>query len=448
MRDQGKRHHKEQLESLRFREPNLSPQQTSPVLSPTNPRRVLRIANGRILRNHALITDDLWIEDGKIINPAPVFWDAKSKPHMVVDAHGAIISPGYIDLQINGEKSGAFGVDFSDADDLEKKLPALKKALLKSGCTGFCPTIVSTSPEQYRKLIPKLQPSAGSIRNGAANLGIHLEGPFISPKVAGAHPSDIVREAPGSWKDFATTYGFDRDDCERRRGNGDGEIAQRAVRMITCAPEVQGVMKTIPDLVRRGFVVSVGYTNSTTAEAEEAISSGASFVTHLFNGMQPFHHRDPGTIGLLGSTKPSKRPFYGIICDGLHSHPFSVRIAHNAHRDGIVLVTDAIPAAGMPPGKYKFSSTVTEKHKDAAYIEGSDALAGSVIMMDECVRNFKKFSRCTTVEALEAATLNPAQVLGIQKTKGTLDFGADADLLFLDDDLNVKRVFIAGKELV
>lgn len=182
-----------------------------------------------------------------------------------------------------------------------------------------------------------------------------------------------------------------------------------------------------------------------------------------------FHHRDPGMIGLLGATtlpNPARmehhpdrsattgnnafsvdpRPFYGIICDGVHVHPNSVRIAYYAHPSGCVLVTDALSAAGLPQGVYRLADREVEtKGKSGAYVKGTDTLAGSTTSIDTCVRNFKKFTSCTTVEALEAATLHPAQMLGIQHRKGTLRPGSDADFVFLDDDLHVQRVYLRGQ---
>jgi len=160
--------------------------------------------------------------------------------------------------------------------------------------------------------------------------------------------------------------------------------------------------------------------------------------------MQPFHHRDPGLVGLLGSVH--NRPFYSIIVDGVHSHPTSVNITYKSHPKGIVLITDAIEAMGLPPGHYKLGTMDVNITKEGtAYISGTDTLAGSVVTMDLAVRNFKKSTSCSTIEALEAATLHPAQVLGIQNKKGTLDVGADADFVLLDDSLNVQSTYINGE---
>jgi N-acetylglucosamine-6-phosphate deacetylase len=149
--------------------------------------------------------------------------------------------------------------------------------------------------------------------------------------------------------------------------------------------------------------------------------------------------------------KPDPRPFYGIIADGVHVHPNSVRIAYYSHPSGIVLVTDTLSAMGLPKGNYVLGGSEVEvDDKGGAYIKGTNTLAGSTITIDECIRNFQKFTNCSTVEAIEAATLHPARLLGIDDRKGTLNVGGDADLVFLDDsegELHVKRVFVAGEEV-
>ncbi|KAJ2373175.1 N-acetyl-glucosamine-6-phosphate deacetylase, partial [Coemansia sp. RSA 2607] len=195
-----------------------------------------------------------------------------------------------------------------------------------------------------------------------------------------------------------------------------------------------------------GINISSGHSNATTAEASQAFKNGANMITHLFNAMHAFHQRDPGIIGLLGSSDSSSRPFYGIICDGIHVHPHSVMIAYYAHPQGACLVTDAMSAQCLPDGYYKLGEMDVDVNGGHVYIKDTNTIAGSIITMAECVRNFIKFTGASKVEALENATLHPAQMLGIADKKGSLVHGADADLLILDENLHVQRVFIAGVE--
>jgi N-acetylglucosamine-6-phosphate deacetylase len=247
----------------------------------------------------------------------------------------------------------------------------------------------------------------------------------------GAHDVNTLRDAKKGITDLESVY-----------GNLDNH--NKAISLITVAPDVEGMLDAIPELAKRVPCVSLGHTAALTTVAEEGVRRGAKMVTHLFNAMNQFHHRDPGCIGLLGSSL--ERPFYGIICDGVHVHPNSVKIAYYSHPKGACLVTDAMAAAGLAEGSYTLGKMNVEVKGKKITIAGTDTIAGSNVKMYECVQNFRKFTGCTTVEAIEAATLHPAQVLGIENRKGTLNNGADADFLFLDDDLNLLRLFINGEE--
>jgi N-acetylglucosamine-6-phosphate deacetylase len=244
------------------------------------------------------------------------------------------------------------------------------------------------------------------------------------------------------------------------------------VRIMTVAPEIESMLDVIPELIERNITVSIGYSAATIDQAAAGVSKGTTFMTHLFNAMKPFQQRDPGIVGVSGASdlpepaqperhplpsstssegsKPDPRPFYGIICDGVHVHPNSVHIAYYSHPRGCVLVTDALSAAGLEPGVYQLGGRDVEVRGDVSsgtYVKGTNTLAGSTITIDHCIRNFRKSTRCTIVEALEAATLNPAQTSGIRATKGSLNPGADANLVFLDDDLHNQRVFVRGEEV-
>ncbi|CAG8574920.1 5577_t:CDS:2 [Scutellospora calospora] len=397
--------------------------------------RLVKIINARLIRDHQIISDDvLYLYNGKIIDPQTYFFTFGDSPDIVVDAKGLLVAPGYIDVQING----AFGVDFSQWQSEEKMregLDKVAKGLLKYGCTSFIPTIISSGIEIYQKVLPFLKPRKGNKNIGAEILGAHVEGPFIMPSKRGAHEESHLRVASGGFSDFVKVYNLN-------------EGKDQIVKIVTIAPEVEGVLDSVEDLVHNaGITVSLGHSSATVAQAELAVEKGARFITHLFNAMQQFHHRDPGIIGLLGTTR-IPRPYYGIICDGIHVHPNSIKIAYDSHPSGAVLITDAMAAMGLSPGDYTLGDIPVRKIDDERVEVIEDGrLAGSVITIDACVRNFRKFTGCSIIEAVEAATLHPAELLGIQTIKGTLNVGADADLVFLDDDLRVMRCFIAGEEI-
>ncbi|KAG0053075.1 hypothetical protein BGZ83_001718 [Gryganskiella cystojenkinii] len=421
-----------------------SPEPHTPVSD--NEAKVIKITNCKILRDHKIVENDaIWIQGGKIIDPHKFFWYQKRLPDTVLDAGGLLVVPGFIEAQING----AFGVDFSvpsDHDTYEKDLLKVNRGLLKYGTTSYCPTIVSSSAAVYHKVLSHLKPRAGSAATGATMLGAHVEGPFINEARIGAHELKVLQaSAKNGYSDFKDVYGLEGATPEDQ--NKLSHANENSVKIITCAPELEGIMESIPDLVRAGITVSVGHSMANISQAEQAVQNGATFITHLFNAMPQFHHRDPGVIGLLGSRFDLPRPYYGLICDGIHVHPNSVKIAYDSHPEGVILVTDAMSAMGLSPGNYQLGNMNVTKEEDRVYIEGTDTLAGSVITLDACIRNFIQFTSCTLIEALEAVTLHPAVLLGIQESKGVIKPGADADLVFLDDELFVKRVFVAGEEV-
>ncbi|XP_066600102.1 N-acetylglucosamine-6-phosphate deacetylase isoform X2 [Prorops nasuta] len=367
--------------------------------------------NCQILRNGQILLEDLWIRDGKIIDPEKIFFDEKIQPDIKINCHGALIAPGYIDLQING----GFGIDFShNIQNVEEGIAKVAKNLLRSGVTAFCPTLVTSPSETYKKVLPKIKKTKGG-ENGATILGVHLEGPFISPIKKGAHPEKYIQRFDNGFKSLIDVYDTLDNVC-----------------CITIAPELPKAIEVIEELCKRNIMVSLGHSVGNLCDGEEAVKNGASFITHLFNAMLPFHHRDPGLVGLLTSDQiPSRKIiYYGIIADGVHTHPAALRIAHRTHPKGLILVTDAISALGLEEGTHQLGQFAIEMRNGCAYIAGTETLCG-----------------CSIVEALEAATLHPARALGIEKTKGVLDFGADADFVMLNENLELLSTWIAGQRV-
>eukprot|EP01062_Namystynia_karyoxenos_P002263 TRINITY_DN10812_c0_g1_i1.p1 TRINITY_DN10812_c0_g1~~TRINITY_DN10812_c0_g1_i1.p1 ORF type:complete len:755 (+),score=199.90 TRINITY_DN10812_c0_g1_i1:96-2360(+) len=414
--------------------------------------QVTQITNVLLLRGGSLVDDDLWICDGKIIDPSERFWEARKHGEYaadrVVDGGGAVCAPGLIDVQING----AFGIDFTSTELKAEDVDTVCRGVLAHGCTAICPTVITSSREFYQQVLPLLKRRAGSAERGASILGAHVEGPFLSELKYGAHDKAYCATPTNGFASVVQTYG--KMDC---------------ISVVTLAPELKGACDAIAGLTARGLRVSLGHSNATLSEAERGLQSGANMVTHMFNAMRSFQHRDPGLVGLLGSAH-SQRPYYGIIVDGLHAHPASVRMAYQSHPQGCVLVTDAMEAMGMPPGQYKLAGrdvTVEEAQvrgglgvgdvgvAHRAVLSGTSTLAGAVPTLIECVRNLCTFTGCDFVRALEAAALHPARFLGIQHRKGTLDFGADADFVLLSaprkgeppaQALRVLSTWVAGTE--
>jgi N-acetylglucosamine-6-phosphate deacetylase len=209
-----------------------------------------------------------------------------------------------------------------------------------------------------------------------------------------------------------------------------------AIKMITAAPEVGSMIKNIPALTARGIVYSIGHSDATYEQAMAAVGQGAMMITHLFNAMRPFYHRNPGVFGLLGQSDLPK-PYFGVIADGIHLHPTSIKIAYNAYSEGLILVTDAMRLCGLPDGVYDWTNGDRIVKKGVRLtLEGSDKIAGSSATLIECVNNFRRWTSASTAEALNAVTFTPAKMLGLETVKGTLDHGADADLVVLGETVD------------
>ncbi|XP_055685633.1 N-acetylglucosamine-6-phosphate deacetylase [Lutzomyia longipalpis] len=388
--------------------------------------KLIQFRNCRLVRNHLIVREDLWVRGGKIIDPMGVFFDEQRHSDVQIDCHGALIAPGFIDLQING----GYGVDFShDVNSVQEGVSKVARGLLSHGVTSFCPTLVTSPIATYTQVLPKIPRRAGSAE-GATILGVHLEGPFINPSKKGAHPEGCIREFSRGFDSLLEVYG----DLQN-------------VSIVTIAPEKENAKEVIEELTRRGITVSLGHTMANLKEGELACQHGATLITHLFNAMLPFHHRDPGIVGLLASNRipPGKTIYYGIIADGIHTHPAALRIAYRVHPEGLILVTDAISAMGLSEGTHHIGQMSVDVSGGRAYVAGTKTLCGSIAPMDECVRIFLESAGCDTVFALEAASLAPAKCLGIAGKKGTLDFGADADFVLLDDKLGVCSTWISGE---
>lgn len=454
----------------------------------TSAPRVTRFINGCLLKNGQLISGDLWIssETGQIISPQSAFYSSYLRADKTVDLQGRILAPGFIDVQINGSHN----FDFSTPDpDFASKLTYTNQKMIKSGLTSYVPTVISTRPDAYHAVLPHLGPSgkARDPRKGCESLGAHIEGPFLSPLRNGIHNPEALREAQ-SWSDIEECYGSSN---------------LQNVRYITAAPERGEMMSLIPEFVSRGIVFSVGHSDASFDQAQSAVAAGASMVTHLFNAMRPFGHRDPGIFGLLGQSAPSTpvatpkhsrptsastspqgslrssrrstprsslststsmsdleaetrlvQPYFGLIADGIHLSAQTLKIAYCAHPEGAILVTDAQKFAGCPDGAYSWRGEDRFiKEGKVLRLESNGRIAGSVVDLIDCVNNFKRWTGCGTAKALETVTSTPAKMLGkdVEKSKGKLEVGMDADLVVLDEaldgDLTVQQVWKFGVQV-
>jgi N-acetylglucosamine-6-phosphate deacetylase len=323
-----------------------------------------------------------------------------------------IVAPGLIDLQVNGGFGAEVGDDPAAIRRLATRLPEV-------GVTAFLPTII-TSPAPY---YPRVFAAFAAARQspGARALGLHVEGPFLSARRAGAHRLDLIAAADDALFDSI--------------------LASDDVRLMTLAPERLGAGERIRRLRERGIVASLGHTDASYEELVTGIDAGATMVTHLYNAMSSFAHRAPGVIG---AALVDDRVTVGLIADGIHSHPASVRLALRAKGvERIALVSDLMPAAGLPPGRYEFGGEpVIVEGETASRANGT--LAGSVVTLDQAVRKVVRWTDATICDALRMASEVPARLLGLSDM-GRIAPGSLADLVFLDRELQVEATIVGGQ---
>lgn len=351
---------------------------------------------------------DLLLRDGKIVARGE---EAAASSARRLDGSGLRAVPGFIELQVNG----AAGHDLTASP---ASLWEVAAALPRYGVTSFLPTIVTSPPGTVEAAAGVLAagPPVGHV--GARPLGLHVEGPFISPVRHGAHEPALLRDpdAGVAW-------------------SRDGGVA-----MVTLAPELPGALDLVRTLVDAGVVVSAGHTNASAAQVREGIDAGIRYATHLWNAMPPLHHREPGAVGALLT---DDRVTLGLIVDGLHLAPEVVRLAWRAAGPGrISLVSDAMAGLGLPLGRHLLAGTVAfVTEHGARTAEG--VLAGSVIGLDTAVRNLVAHAGCSPDDAIDAVTGVPARLLGLPRP--SLDVGAPADIVLLTDGLQVSATIIGGE---
>jgi N-acetylglucosamine-6-phosphate deacetylase len=375
------------------------------------PARLL--AGGRVVTPEGVLTD-AWVHaDGDTIVSV-----ARSRPAIdvpVFDLKGAWLLPGFVDLHMHG----------GGGHDVAASPQAMQGAVAFHRRHGTTATLVSLMTAPVNDLCEQLGWAAELVARGAAPhghvLGAHLEGPFLSPRRAGAqNPAHML--AP------------DQEVLERLV-----TAARGGLRVITLAPELDGAMALIEPLRRHGVIVALGHSDASYEEALAAIHAGANHATHLFNGMPSLHHRAPGLVGAaLAADLPCE-----LINDGRHVHPAMVGLVARAISCP-VLVTDAIAASGAGDGTLMLGGQEVRVNAGEARLTRTESLAGSTLTMSEALRRAVRDSRLTIEQAAAAASANPARVLGLEASLGSIAPGRRADLVVLDDDLQVTAVMAGG----
>ncbi len=327
------------------------------------------------------------------------------------DADGLFVCPGFIDLQCNG----AHGIDLTSEPG---RLWELAACLPRYGITSFLPTLVSASSEEVSAAVAVLRRRPDGFK-GAEPVGLHLEGPMISPRYRGAHEASRLHSP-------------DLDLVVRSGREG-------AVALVTLAPELPGALDVVGCLRDTGVVVSAGHTDATTGEMLAAIDHGLSGVTHLFNAMRPFGHRDSGPVGVALT---DDRLIAGLIVDGVHVEPRAVQIAWRLLGPSrLALVTDSVAALGSPLSEARLSGHRIHADGEAVRDE-SGRLAGSCLAMDQAVRNLVRFTGCSLADAVRCATETPARL--IRSYAGVLAPGAPADIVIMTPEAEIVTVIVRG----
>ncbi|HYK88013.1 MAG TPA: N-acetylglucosamine-6-phosphate deacetylase [Acidobacteriota bacterium] len=357
------------------------------------------------------------IEDGKIQEIVPA-GESAVRGRDVVHEPGTVVAPGFIDLHVHGAR----GRDFMDGT-LES-LRTLSETLARHGTTSFLPTTMSAPDLDTEAVLRGFAEHRSLIRDGALPIGIHMEGPFLNPVCRGTHDARYLKQADvPAFRRFRT-------------------ISRDSIARITVAPEMDEDLALIREATAAGIQVSIGHSDATAAQAQAAIEAGACQATHTFNAMRPFHQREPG---ILGTVLADKRVFAEVICDGIHVHRTAIRLLLGLKQAGrTLLVTDGLSSVDMPDGRYPLGDKIIVVER-AECRDSEGRLAGSTLTLDRAVRNLVHWFNVPLSEALATAGATPARAMRMEGKKGVIAPGADADLVFLDADLNVVRTMVSGR---
>lgn len=381
------------------------------------------IYGSRVVTPQGVLTDGwIWFR-GEVIagvgegrNLPPVSPDA-----LRIDGRGGWVLPGFIDVHVHG---GA-GYDFMDAD--ETGLAAITKFHAEHGTTAMLATSMTAPQAKLTGFLGRIRRFMDRPMPYAQILGVHLEGPFISPKWPGAqNPAHIVPPQPAWLEEWVSLY-------------------PGLIKIQTLAPETEGAPAYIERLARHGIIPSCGHTDATYRQIREAADRGLRHAVHTFNAMRPFHHREPGTAGAVLT---DSRIMAEVIADGHHVHAAGIELLiRSKGPDRVILVTDAIAAAGMPEGEYELGGLPVVMAGGVARLKDSGNLAGSTLTMIGAFRHIVREVGVPVEEASRMASANPARQLGIDDRTGTLEAGKRADVLLLDDSLELRGVWVGGRRV-
>ena len=359
------------------------------------------IVNGKIILENDILENKVLVFDDKILD----ILDEAPKNCEIIDAKGKYVSPGFIDIHIHGN----MGKDTMDAT--KEALTTIAKSIVRHGVTSFLPTTMTMDQESIYNALDAIKSLMGYGEDKAEILGAHLEGPFINQKYKGAQNESYIIDPS---YEFIEKY-------------------KDVIKVITYAPEQDENFKFTKEVVKNtDIALSIGHSKATFNQATEAINLGARNITHLFNAMTPLNHRNPGVVG-AGLTSDI---YCEIIADKIHiSEDLFQFILDNKGEDKLILITDSIEAGGLEDGEYSLGGQKVTVKDSQARLE-SGALAGSVMPLNKMVYNFLNNTNLDIRKVVRLAAINPARSIGIDKTKGSIEIGKDADIILIDEDIN------------
>lgn len=372
------------------------------------------IVNGKIILRDRVVENKVLLYDDKIIAIQDDIGFMQGVE--AIDAGGCYVSPGFIDIHIHG----AFGCDAMD-EGIEA-IKTISSGLCQNGVTAFLPTTISSDKESLQRALDNIRRAAKSPATGAKVLGAHMEGPFINTIRKGAHiEKNIIRADYELIKDYLDI-----------------------IKIITIAPEIEGNMDFIEHMRHHSHIsFSIGHSNASYEEAMAAIEAGVRSATHLFNAMSGMNHRAPGVVGAVLNSNI----YCELIADKIHVHPAMFKLLMNVKgSDRMILITDAMRAACMKQGNYDLGGQQVTVEKGSARLSDG-TLAGSVLRLNEAVRNLLENTAITLPEAIATATINPAQLIGLDNQIGSIEVGKCADLVIFDKAINIRNTIIDGNNM-
>lgn len=336
----------------------------------------------------------------------------------VIDARGYLVLPGFVDIHVHG----AMDADVMDATP--EALDVMARFFAQHGVTAFLPTTMTAPREHIQAALHNVKRAMSAPRtSGAAHiLGVHIEGPFVNPKRCGAQPVAFMR--PACPDEYCAWF------------------ESGAVKLITVAPEVDGVMRLIEDAQRFSVSVALGHTDATYAQAQAAFAAGANQAAHTYNAMRGLHHREPGT---LGAVLTNDAVYAQLICDNVHVHPAAMAALYKCKgAERLIVITDAMEATGLGDGDFTLGAHRVAVREGVARLSNG-ALAGSTLTMDAAFRNIIAATGCSLAEASRMCSHTSACAIGLGSRKGKIAPGYDADLVILDRDFHVVRTIVGGQ---